>query len=58
MRTLKRMGYEGPFVTELYDDDYLAFDPEFETAEYAVMVRSDAQGRGIGRRLAEEKRRS
>ncbi|MEZ6023621.1 MAG: GNAT family N-acetyltransferase, partial [Hyphomonadaceae bacterium] len=29
----------------------LVFDPEFETAEYAVIVRSDVQGRGLGSQL-------
>ncbi|MBL8551256.1 MAG: bifunctional acetate--CoA ligase family protein/GNAT family N-acetyltransferase [Hyphomonadaceae bacterium] len=29
----------------------LAFDPNFETGEYAILVRTDMQGRGIGRRL-------
>jgi acetyltransferase len=32
----------------------LGFDPEFETAEYAIVVRSDAQGHGLGRKLMAE----
>ncbi|MGE0829569.1 MAG: GNAT family N-acetyltransferase, partial [Hyphomonadaceae bacterium] len=29
----------------------LVFDPNFENAEYAILVRTDMQGRGLGRRL-------
>jgi acetyltransferase len=32
----------------------LGFDPEFETAEYAIIVRSDMQGHGLGRKLMAE----
>ena len=32
----------------------LVFDPNFETAEYAIIVRTDTQGRGLGRRLVRE----
>jgi acetyltransferase len=32
----------------------LGFDPEFETAEFAIVVRSDMQGHGLGRKLIAE----
>lgn len=32
----------------------IAFDPNFETGEYAIIVRSDRQGRGLGRALMRE----
>lgn len=32
----------------------LIFDPDFESAEYALIVRSDLHGRGLGRRLLSE----
>lgn len=32
----------------------LVFDPNFETAEFAIIVRSDLHGRGLGRALLQE----
>jgi acetyltransferase len=32
----------------------LVFDPNFENAEYAIIVRTDRQGRGLGRRLVRD----